>query len=134
MPSQLDNMISHLKHALTMPSSVDEGTDGGHGSIIGTGDSYNYLTHPATPVVNDGGAGSGTIKYPYTCRQRHKHYVSQVETGTSDHEIDGYVTCKFDFTFSGKVLISDISNHGKQGRSGNSIESHLDHLNGANVG
>lgn len=130
----LNQMVQNLKHALTMPGQIDEGTDGSHGPIFGTGDTYNYLTYPKAPEVNDGGNGSGSIKYPYTCRQRHKHYVGQAETATHDKDINGFVEAHYDFTFTGKVLISGVSNHGKEGRAGNSIENHLNSLNGANVG
>lgn len=132
--ADLNTMLQNLKTALTMPGQVDEGTDGSHGPVFGTGDTYNYLTYPGAPEVNDGGNGSGSIKHPYTCRQRHKHYVAQNETATSDHDINGFVEAHFDFTFTGKVLISGVGNNGKQGRSGNSIEAHLNSLNGANVG
>ncbi len=134
MPNNLDNMVAHLKAALTLPSPIDEGTDGDHGSIFGTGDTYNYLTYPGGATVVDGGQGSGTISYPYVCRQRHKHYVAQGETGTSDKDIHGVVTANYDFTFTGKVLVSNVQNQNKEGRSGNGVENHVRNLNGANMG
>ena len=130
----LNQLVANLRTALTLPSDIDEGTNGSRGRIIGTGDTFEYLTHPGVPEVTDGGNGSGTIRYPYVCRERHKHFVAQAETATTDNQINGFVDATYDFTFTGKVLIDHVVNNGKQGRSGNSIESHLHELNGANVG
>ena len=130
----LNQMVENLKTALTLPEQINEGTDGNHGPIFGTGDTYNYLTYPKQVEVVHGGEGSGQIKYPYTCRQRHKHYIAQAETATKDRNINGFVDAHFDFTFTGKALITDVVNHGKEGRSGNSIEAHLNSLNGTFVG
>jgi hypothetical protein len=130
----LNQMVQNLKNALNLQGPIDEGTDGSHGPILGTGDTYNYVTYPETATVIDGGNGAGSINYPYTCRQRHKHYVAQAETATSDRDIHGVVEGHYDFTFTGKVLMSGVSNHGKEGRSGNAVENHMNSLNGANVG
>lgn len=99
-----------------------------------TGDTYNYLTYPGTPEVVDGGNGSGTIQYPYISRERHKHYVATLETATEDADYNGVVTANYDFTFTGKVLITNIVNNGKTGESGNCIENRLRSLNGSQVG
>jgi hypothetical protein len=130
----LNQMVQNLKNAIILPGPVDDGMDGDRGPIIGTGDTYEYLTYLQNLEVNDGGNGSGSIKYSYKSRQRHKHYVAQNETATQDKDINGQVIAKYDFTFTGKVLITGIENQGKSGRSGNCIEYRLQSANGMFVG
>jgi hypothetical protein len=127
-------MVEKLKTNLKLDSPIDDGTDGDRGDLFGTGDTYNYLTYPSEPQVVDGGNGSGTIKFNYTSRERHKHYVAQAETATEDNDKNGVVTANYDFTFTGKVLITNIVNNGKTRLSGNCIESRLQSLNGSQVG
>jgi hypothetical protein len=130
----LNQMVQNLKTALVVDGPIDDGTDGDRGGVFGTGDTYNYLTYPGGPEVVDGGNGSGTIKYPYTSRERHKHYVATAETATEDNDKHGVVTANYDFTFTGKVLITNIANNGKVGEAGNCIENRRKSLNGAQVG
>jgi hypothetical protein len=132
--ADLNAIIAHITQALTLPSPLGDGTNGSHGSLTGTGDTYDYLTYPKTPSVNVGAEWSGTISYPYDCRERHKHYVAQVETGTSDSNFSGVVNATIDIMPIGKVFISNINNQGKRGNSGNSIESHLQSLNASILG
>jgi hypothetical protein len=132
--ADLNQMVQNLKTALSLDSPIDDGTDGDRGDLFGTGDTYNYLTYPGGPEVVNGGNGSGTIKYPYTSRERHKHYVATAETATEDNDKNGVVTANYDFTFTGKVLITSIVNNGKTRLSGNCIENRLQSLNGAQMG
>ncbi|AMV23853.1 hypothetical protein VT84_05530 [Gemmata sp. SH-PL17] len=128
-----------LVSILTIKDTVDEGTEGSKGSTFppSGGTTYNTLTYPGTLEVTDPGeSGEGVIKYSFKARIRKKNYEAGAEVGTHDSNINGVITAKYSFTFSGKVLIDvkDIKyESGNEHNAGRCIYNRIKNTNGATV-
>jgi len=131
----LQAMIARLKSSLQMQGEHFEGTDGDQGDLFNPGDTYATRTWPEEVQIIDGGEGAGVIRYPFKSMVRHKHYIAMIETISEDYHYNGVVTAKYEFTFSGRVLVHDINFEGDHPRrSGQSIVQRLQNMNAAAMG
>lgn len=131
--ADLQVLQQKLAERLQMQGPVNEGKDGSHGDVFGSGDTYESTTWPkGVEIVPSAGAeGEGIIRVPYDCMVRHKHYIGQVETATSDDQHPAVVVAKYAFTLSGRVSIFDIQTEGGPSRRcADSIRQRLQSVNG----
>lgn len=121
-----------LRQLVTLSGQRHDGATGGRGDLFGTGDHYECWNWAKGPEIT--GDWEGTIRIPFDGLIRHKHYIAQVESGTSDSNPGGAVICNYSISRSNKLYLTDIRYDGDQPRTlGNSLLEHLRSINGTNL-
>ena len=108
---------------------IDEGEDDNRNQW-GTGSVKNWLTRPGSVSVSTPVNGAGTIRYAFTGREKEQDYRLNVHQATHYNNRSGYVTARYEFSFAGRVYMTNVVKRGTSDRVGNGVVNAIRRQNG----